>query len=166
MGLAPYKKTDSVISKAGIDGAAFILHAWDEWKLNQGPEKTKMGWVPTAAGTGTSMIFGDGKYDVYTRDSPQCDVHPLRDGKIQRSHMDHDSISAIIVQLAHDVQRWRCIDGPVIMNKNYRPCNAWQDDKDGVKKPLMATFDEFENRLGTYFSNGCPTALKMPQCNA
>ena len=157
--LSPYKRSDSAINKAGIDGASCIVHAWNNWELDRAASSTKMGSLQKAAGSGSAKIYGWNGYDFFTRDTSWIRNHKLRNGQTGQSYIPNDQISAIIVQLAHDVQRWRCLDGAIKSGKKYKPCKAWSKS-DGI----AATFGMFEARMNEYFSKGCATGLKMPQC--
>jgi hypothetical protein len=136
MHIPPYESTNSPLSRAGVDGAECILHAWNGWSLNNGASSTKMrgqsGNVgrERAAGQGTASKYGESEYDFYVRDT--TNHHKLkRDGTSLKPYIPNDQISAAVVQLATDVQRWRCMDDIKKTGNKYLPCGAW-NGADGI----------------------------------
>jgi len=161
MHLPKYQPTDSLLSKAGVDGAECILHVWNEWDLNKassGTTQTRYFTRANAAGKGTANKYGAGQYDYYTRDT--ADHHKLmRDGTSLQPFIPNDQISSAVVQLATDVQRWRCLDDIKKSGNRYASCSAWVG-----ANSIHDTFDDFNNRMNQYFSRGCGCAMKMAQC--
>ena len=156
MGVAPYASTNSALSRAGVDGAACILHAWNNHNLDSSPWDTHMlggtnsvltTGLSAAAGIGTANRYGSGAYDFYTRntDSGQHGGNKkLERGGAERStYIPKDQISAAVVQLATDVQRWRCMDdiraATDVWLSNYLPCIAWEGE-DGIEVRVSLLF--------------------------
>jgi hypothetical protein len=130
-GMPYYKSTDSPLSRAGVDGAECILHAWENSVLWQKDSYSKMTGLPMAAGAGTANKYGNQAYDFYVRDT--TNHHKLkRDGTSLTPYIANDQISSAVVQLATDVQRWRCMDDirmkTVAGKTTYLPCKAWEGD--------------------------------------
>jgi hypothetical protein len=163
-----YQSTDSPLARAGVDGAECILHVWNSWHFSSSDSSTKLAAhgsgavvVPKAAGAGTANKYGSAEYDYYVRsdDPDKHQKHMLKDGTGKELYIPNDQISSAVVQLATDVQRWKCLDMSTSNGNKYKPCAAWTAE-DGI----AASFDDFNNRMNTYFSRGCPCAMKMAQC--
>ena len=130
MHIPPYESTNSPLSRAGVDGAECILHVWNSWGLDSSASATKMGSTTYAAGQGTANKYGGAEYDFYVRDT--TNHHKLkRDGTSLTPYIPNDQISAAVVQLATDVQRWRCMDDIKKTGNKYLPCGAW-NGADGI----------------------------------
>ena len=157
-----YVSTDSPQKKAGVDGAECILHVWNNpdlvssfygtHMLGAGSNTVYADGLSWAAGVGTTNKYGSGEYDFYTRNTNSAGnswtAKLQRDGVWRNSYIPNAQISSAVVQLATDVQRWRCMDdirdaGPRndrntartglsgLANK-YLPCAAWEGE-DGIK---------------------------------
>jgi hypothetical protein len=136
MHVPPYASTNSPLSRAGVDGAECILHVWNSWGLEFSASATKMigqgrnAAFERAAGQGTASKYGGAEYDFYVRDT--TNHHKLkRDGTSLTPYIANDQISSAVVQLATDVQRWRCMDDIRKTGSKYLPCAAW-NGADGI----------------------------------
>jgi hypothetical protein len=130
-GMPYYKSTDSPLSRAGVDGAECILHVWHNSILTQKDSESKMTGLPMAAGAGTANKYGQHGYDFYVRDAKYRNQQ-TRAGVGINPYIGNNKMRSAVVQLATDVQRWRCMDDirstTVAGKTTYLPCKAWEGD--------------------------------------
>ena len=112
--MEPYKVTDSLISKAGIDGAHCMVSGFGSGGQSWSFDLTS---TQPSLGGGDANTYGNAAangYDSITRNTRFISKIKLRDGTEVKSNLkpalDSSWAMSATAQLASDVQTWKCRD--------------------------------------------------------